>query len=63
MALQNLSRPSGSWVIDQNIILTILIHNLKTAGLLNLNDIFRVPWTIYFKMHALFLEKVLIILR
>ena len=26
-----LSRPSGSRVIDQNIMLTILIHNLKTA--------------------------------
>ena len=25
------SRPSGSWIIDQNNILTVLIHNLKTA--------------------------------
>ena len=24
-------RPSGSWVIHQNNILTVLIHNLKTA--------------------------------
>ena len=28
---QNLGRPSGSWVIDPNNILTVLIHNLKTA--------------------------------
>ena len=27
----NLSRPSGSWVIDQNNILTSLIYNLKTT--------------------------------
>ena len=26
-----LGRPSGSWVIDPNNILTVLIHNLKTA--------------------------------
>ena len=26
-----LGRPSGSWVIDQNTILTVLIHNLKAA--------------------------------
>ena len=29
MALKNLSRPSGSWVIDLNIALTVLIHNLN----------------------------------
>ena len=28
-----LSRPSGSSVIDQNTILTVLIHNLNTFGL------------------------------
>ena len=27
----NLTRPIGSWVIDQSNILTILIHNFKTA--------------------------------
>ena len=27
------SRPSNSWVIDQNIILTVLINNLETAWL------------------------------
>ena len=26
-----LSSPSGSWVFDQNNILTVLIHNLETA--------------------------------
>ena len=28
---KNVSRPSSSWVIDQNIIMTALIHYLKTA--------------------------------
>ena len=28
---QNLGWPSGSWVIDPNNILTILIHNLKSV--------------------------------
>ena len=28
---KNLSMPSGSWIIDQNNILTVLIYNLKTA--------------------------------
>ena len=31
MAL-NLSRPNGSWVIDQNITKTVLIHNLKAVA-------------------------------
>ena len=28
-SIQNLGRPSGSWVIDPNNILTVLIHNFK----------------------------------
>ena len=60
---ENVSTPSGSWVIDQNIILTVLIHNLKTAWSTEISMPFIFPWTIYFKMHASFFEKVLIILR
>ena len=28
---QNLGRLNGYWIIDPNIILTVLIHNLKTS--------------------------------
>ena len=62
-ALKFKSRPSISWVIDQNIILTVLIHNSKPLGLLEFQCHFWVPWIIYFKIHALFSKKVLIILR
>ena len=30
-SIQNLDRPNGSWVIDKNNILTVLIHNLKAT--------------------------------
>ena len=32
-----LSRPSGSWVFDQNNILTVLIHNLNPLSLLKIS--------------------------
>ena len=58
----NLNRPSGAWVIDQNNILTVLIHNLKTAWPNKFQCHYWVPWTIYFKIHTLFFKKMLIIL-
>ena len=45
--------PSSSWVIDQNNILTILIHNLKTNGSTKIS----IPWTICYKMHIFFSFK------
>ena len=35
-------------VLDQNIILTVLMHNLKTFGQLKFQSHFCVPWTINF---------------
>ena len=53
----NLRKPSSSWVIDQNIILTILIHDLKTAWSTKiLMPVFSSFSTIYFKIHALFFK-------
>ena len=57
----NWSKSSDSWVIGQNIIFTVLINNLKTTWPTKTSMPFLIPWTIYFKMHALFYEKVLMI--
>ena len=56
-------RPSRSWVIDTNNILTVLIYNLKIAWPTNISMPFWVPWTIYYQMHMLFFKKELIISR
>ena len=60
----NLSRPISSWVIDQNIILTVLIHNLKTAW----PTIISMPFLKFLGQYTLrcmhyFLKKILIIWR
>ena len=56
--------PRGSWVIGQNIILTVLIHNLKTARPTKipmpfLNSLDNLLWDVC----IIFFKKVLIILR
>ena len=58
----NLDRPSGSWVIDLNKILTVLIHDLKTAYptkiampfLSSLNNLPYVAYVIFARMCWLF---------
>ena len=47
--------------MDQNIILTVWSITLKK--ILKRQCHFWVPWTIYFKMHALVFENVFITLR
>ena len=62
-SIKNLGRPSGSWVIDHNNILTVLIHKLKNTWPTKMSMPFLSSVTICFKMHILFLKKVLIFLR
>ena len=62
----NLSRPNGSWVIDQTIFLTVLIHNLKTTWSTKISmpffSIFEFLGQFVLKCISFF-KKVLIILR
>ena len=52
------------WVIDQYIILTVLVHNLKTAWPTKFSMSFLSSLdNFFYKMHISFFIKVLIILR
>ena len=49
--------------MDQNCQNNVLTVTQEPLSLLKFKHYFRVPWTIYYKMHHITFQKVLIILR